>query len=143
VYVPDAVVVHRYDSPRSPAKLYRLERNRLITVLTTFEARTLVLLSPVLLAVELAVLTLAVREGWARSKVAGWWWLLRHPRWLRARRRTVQAARRHGDAALAPHLASRLSSEAVAIPRVAQAVDRVFASYWRRVVRRAMTTNSL
>jgi len=141
VYVPDAVVLHRYASGRTPAKYYLLERNRLITLLTTFETSTLVLLTPVLVAVEVAVLALAVRQGWARSKLAGWWWLVRHPRWLRARRRTVQATRRVRDAELAPRLASRLPTEDV--PRVAQPVDRLFAGYWRSVVRRAMSTNSL
>lgn len=143
VYVPDAIVVHRYGSPRTPTKMYLLERNRLITLLTTFELPTLVLLTPVFVAVELAILGLAVREGWAHSKVAGWWWLLRHRRWLEERRRTVQATRRRRDRDLAPRLASRLPTEIVNIPPSAQAVDRLFAGYWRRVVCRAMRTNSL
>ncbi|HEV2309910.1 MAG TPA: glycosyltransferase family 2 protein [Acidimicrobiia bacterium] len=143
VYVPDAVVAHRYASGRPAAKLYLLERNRLITVFTTFQASTLVLLTPVLVAVELGVLGLAVRERWATKKLAGWWWLLRHLRWLRGRRRQVQAARARPDAYVAARLASRLPSEAVPIPPAAQAVDRVFAAYWRSVVRRAMRTNSL
>jgi GT2 family glycosyltransferase len=143
VYVPDALVVHQYGSPRTPTKMYFLERNRLITLLTIFEMPTLLLLAPVLLAVEIAVLGLAVREGWARSKVAGWWWLLGHRHWLAARRHKIQAARRRRDADVAPRLASRLPTGVVAIPRPAQAVDRLFAAYWRAVVRRAMRTNSL
>jgi GT2 family glycosyltransferase len=143
VYVPDALVVHEYGSPRTPTKMYLLERNRLITLLTTFEVPTLLLLLPVLLPVEIAVLALAVREGWARSKLAGWWWLVRHRRWLAVRRRQIQGARRRRDADVAPRLASRLPTEVVAIPRPAQAIDRLFAVYWRAVVRRAMRTNSL
>ena len=143
VYVPDAIVVHRYGSPRTATKMYLLERNRLITLLTTFEFPTILLLTPVLVAVEVGILGLAVREGWARSKVAGWWWLLRHRRWLEERRRGVQATRRRRDRDLAPHLADRLPTDVVNIPPPAQAVDRLFAAYWRRVVCRAMSTNSL
>ncbi len=143
VYVPDAVVGHRYASGRPAAKLYLLERNRLITVFTTYEASTLALLTPVLVAVELGVLGLALREGWAAKKLAGWWWLLRHARWLARRRRRVQAARHRPDGYVAARLASRLPSEVVSMPRAARAVDGVFAAYWRSVVRRAMRTNSL
>ncbi len=35
---------------------------------------------PPLLALELATLAIALRDGWARQKLAGWWWLLRHCR---------------------------------------------------------------
>ncbi|HWW43646.1 MAG TPA: glycosyltransferase family 2 protein [Acidimicrobiia bacterium] len=143
VYVPDAVVVHRYASGRSKAKFYLLERNRLITLFTTFEGPTLLALLPLVVAVELGVLALAVREGWARRKLAGWWWLVRHGRWLRDRRRAVQAARKAPDRAIAPRLASRLPSEVVEIPRAAQSIDRLFAGYWRWVARRVMSTNSL
>jgi GT2 family glycosyltransferase len=135
VYVPDAVVVHRYASGRSKAKFYLLERNRLITLFTTFEGPTLLALLPLVVAVELGVLALAVREGWARRKLAGWWWLVRHGRW--------QAARKAPDRAIAPRLASRLPSEVVEIPRAAQSIDRLFAGYWRWVARRVMSTNSL
>jgi GT2 family glycosyltransferase len=143
VYVPDAIVIHRYGSPRTATKMYLLERNRLITLLTTFEVRTLLLLAPVLVGVEVAVLALALREGWARSKVAGWWWLVRHRHWLGERRRRTQAARRRPDRDVAPRLASRLPTEVVAIPASAQRIDGVLAAYWRWVVRSAMTTNSL
>lgn len=104
VYVPDAVVLHRYEFSRNERKLYLLERNRLFLVLTLFERRTLALIAPAVLALELAVLALAVRQGWWRQKVAGWAWLWRHRRDVAHRRAEVQAARRVSDRALAAHL---------------------------------------
>lgn len=44
VYVPDAVVLHHYEFSRNALKNYLLERNRLVTVLTTYSGRTLLLL---------------------------------------------------------------------------------------------------
>src|SRR5436309_1674819 len=69
---PAADVYHDYDFDRNPAKRYLLERNRLIFVLTTYSSRMLAVLAPVLIATELGLLVLALREGWARDKVAGW-----------------------------------------------------------------------
>ena len=49
-------------------------------VLTLFEVRTLLLLAPALLGLEVAMLAVALRHGWATAKVRGWWWLVRHRR---------------------------------------------------------------
>jgi GT2 family glycosyltransferase len=96
-YVPEAVVLHRYEFSRNPRKMYLLERNRLLLLLTLYERRTLLVLSPALLALEAAVLAVALRQGWARQKLAGWWWLARHRHELLERRRTVQNMRSRRD----------------------------------------------
>ncbi|MCW2779212.1 MAG: glycosyl transferase family 2, partial [Frankiales bacterium] len=59
VFVPDAVVVHRYEFSRNPLKMYLLERNRLLLVLTLLERRTLLALLPVLVLVELCMVALS------------------------------------------------------------------------------------
>jgi GT2 family glycosyltransferase len=101
VFVPDAVVRHRYEFSRNDQKNFWLERNRLILVGTLYERRTLLLLLPVLLVLEAAVSLVALRQGWFRQKSAGWWWLWRHRRLVGQRRREVQAARRVPDRDLA------------------------------------------
>lgn len=135
VYVPEAVVVHRYQFSRNPQKYYLLERNRLILVMTAFEARTLALLAPALLVAEVAMLALSLRGGWARQKVAGWRWLLRHRRWVRSRRRLLDEERSVSDAVLVPLLATRLAPGNYRLPPVLAPLDRVLAGYWSAVSR--------
>ncbi|WP_330467358.1 hypothetical protein [Micromonospora zamorensis] len=65
--VIDAVVRHHYEYSRSALKFYLLERNRLVTLLTTYQMRTLVVLAPALLLTEAAMLTKALTGGWARQ----------------------------------------------------------------------------
>ena len=142
VFVPDAEVLHRYEFARNPDKWYLVERNRLITVLTTFERRTLVRLAPLLIVTELGVLGVALVQGWGRRKVEGWAWIVRNRRWLADRRRGVQACRRRSDRELGALFATRLPPEYLGVPRVARLVDRLFARYWRSVVR-VTATNSL
>ncbi len=96
-YVPDAVVLHRYEFSRNPQKSYLLERNRLILVLTLYERRTLALLAPALVALECAVALVSLRQGWFREKARGWWWLWSHRGALASRRSEVQDARRLPD----------------------------------------------
>ncbi len=69
VLVPEATAEHDYAFGKGGYKWFWLERNRLWTVLSNYETRTLVLLAPVLLATELAVLAFAVRSGWWREKL--------------------------------------------------------------------------
>ena len=134
-YVPGAVVVHHYAFSRNPLKMYLLERNRLLFVLTTYGTRTLLLLGPALLGFEVAMLVVAGLQGWSRQKLAGWRWVLGHLSWVRTRRREVQAARVVADRALVPLWVDRFSPVAMALPAGADVLQVLLAGYWR-VVRR-------
>jgi GT2 family glycosyltransferase len=134
-YVPGAVVLHHYEFGRHPAKLGLLERNRLVLVLTLYQRRTLLLLLPPLLAVEVAMVALAVVQGWAREKVRGWAWLARHRGWLRDRRRRVQAARVARDRDMAELFATRLDPANYRLPGIVRPVELPMAWYWAAVRR--------
>lgn len=130
LYVPDAVVVHRYEFSRNPRKYLLVERNRLLFVLTLFDRRTLVLIAPALVAVEAAMLAVGIAQGWWREKLRGYAWLLRHRREVRARRRQLQAERRVPDRALAHLLTGRFTPANVPVPRGGRVVGRVLDAYW-------------
>ena len=134
-YVPDAVVTHRYEFSRNPRKTYLLERNRLLLLLTLYERRTLALLAPPLLALEVAMLAVALRQGWAREKLRGWWWLLRHRREVVARRREVHASRLRSDAVLADLLTGRFDPGPESGVPSFPALSAVASTYWRLVRR--------
>jgi len=137
VYVPDAVVVHRYEIARNPSKFFLMERNRLFLVASLYERRTLALLLPALVATEVGMLAVALREGWADQKVAGWGWLWRHRDRVRARRRILQEERVVSDRQLASRLASRFDAGNLVLPTWARSLDAVVAGYWA-LVRRAI-----
>jgi GT2 family glycosyltransferase len=135
VFVPDAVAVHRYEFGRRPEKFFLLERNRLIMVLSCFEARTLLVLAPVLLVLELGFLLMGMSQGWGRQKVRSWLWLLTHCRDLRARRRRVQSQRRVADSALLHLLAEDLLPGNLPPPAWFGPVNWVLRGYWRVALR--------
>ncbi len=136
VYVPEAVVLHHYEFSRNDLKLYLLERNRLFLLLTVFSGRFLALTAVPLLALEVAMLAVATRDGWAAQKVAGWRWLLTHPGTVRRRRREVQAARVVPDSALVPLLTGDVTPglDGLVVPGPLRWLSRV----WWAVVRRAV-----
>ncbi len=137
VYVPEALVRHRYEFSRNPRKYYLLERNRLLLVLTLYQARTLaVLLLPLLLA-EGATFAMALAGGWGREKVAGWGWLLRNRRLVATRRRQLQQERTVPDRSLAGRLVANLDPGNYPLPPVVRPFDALLAAYWR-VARRLL-----
>lgn len=142
VYVPDAVVLHRYEFSRNAQKFYLLERNRLLLVLTLYERRTLTVVAPALFGLELAVLAVAVRQGWWRQKVAGWSWLWHNRAVVRSRRRYVQAARTCSDRELSGLLTGDIAPGAEAglqAPAVMRAASR---GYWA-LARRGLARGSV
>jgi len=139
VYVPDAVILHRYEFGRRPEKYFLLERNRLLMVLGNYEQRTLCYLAPLLVMMEIGFLALAVREGWWRPKVEGWRWLLRHRREVLARRKTLQAVRVLPDGDLVHLFSDDLLPGNYEAPAWWPQFNRVVRAYWRAVERRLAT----
>lgn len=136
VYVPEAVVVHRYEFSRHPRKNELAERNRLWLVLTLYEPSTIVWLLPGLLAAEAATLALACAGGWPGAKVRGWIWLSRHRRALLAARRKAQGARVLSDGDLARLFVVRLDPGNYPLARWLRPLDGLLGSYLSFVRRR-------
>jgi GT2 family glycosyltransferase len=130
VNVPDAVAVHRYEFSRNPIKYYLVERNRLIFVSTLWSARALVLLAPPLVAVELAMVLLAAKQGWLKDKARGWGWLWRHRKELRARRKLVQAERVVPDREWMRLLTARIDTPLVEVP-LRGPLNALMNAYWQ------------
>ena len=130
---PGADVYHEYEFGRNPGKQYLLERNRLVFVLSAYSPRLLFLLSPVLASTEAAMLVLALKEGWAKDKLAGWGWLLRNAGWLLRHRRETQRLRRVRDRDLAAYLSPIVAPGMIPVPAPVRAVNPLVARYWALV----------
>ena len=120
-FVPTATAVHDYAFHKGGYKWYWLERNRLWTLLSAYDARTLVALAPVLLFAEVGILAFAVREGWWREKLRSWATLWAERRELRAWRTRVQGTRQVSDAELLRAMQGRLDTPLLSAPGLALA----------------------
>ena len=133
--LPQARALHHYEFSRSPLKMYLMERNRLLFLATVHERRTLVLLSVPLLCFEVAILAVAVVQGWSRQKLQGWRWIFTHRKQIRERRAFVQATRTIPDASLTRLITDRFDPAQTPLPRAAAPLESVLRIYWRGVVR--------
>jgi len=128
VFAPDAVVRHGYEFGRRERKMFLLERNRLIAVLSNYEARSLVVLAPLLVVFELGVLAIAAAQGWLPEKLQAYRSVVALRRAIRAHRRQVQSLRRCSDRELRRFFEPRLVSPFLpAVPaRLAGALTAVY-----------------
>jgi GT2 family glycosyltransferase len=67
-YIPESVVFHKYSLKMVPEKLFRLEKNRYILLLSTLKPLTLLLCLPVLLAIEFMIIVYSLAKGWSYIK---------------------------------------------------------------------------
>jgi GT2 family glycosyltransferase len=137
VLEPAANVLHEYEYGRNPRKNYYLERNRLVFVLSSYSGRLLVLIAPVLVGTELGMVTLALKEGWLRDKLAGWGWLMRNARVVARRRRQTQGLRSLRDRELTRYLTATFSPGMLPVPALLRVANPVVRAYWS-LVRRAL-----
>ena len=132
VFAPDAVAEHAYSFTKNPHKMFLLERNRLVTVLTTYPGALLRRVLPALLVTEPLLLVLATRQGWAGSKLRSWGWLLRNAAAIAARRRRMQA--QSGDwRAIASLLEPRIQQDVTSAPAAMDVLNALLARYWSAV----------
>lgn len=131
VFVPDAVVVHRYEFSRNVEKFFLLERNRLVTTLTCFDTRHLIGIAPLLLFMELALIGLAAKDHWLPQKFRAYRSVIGNRHVLRRRRNSVMQARTASPRRFGDLLTTHLSPGNLPGARPPAFVERGLAIYWR------------
>jgi len=135
-YIPTAVIYHKWSrlGSLSNLKFYYLERNRIATIVKNYSDQTLILLLPILLLFELAVVFYSLRRGWLREKIKGYVDLFKSRRSLMAQRRQLQAKRRFGDSVVMRVFVnemkhSYLGSTAAPLNKIAQFLSWIVTRY--------------
>jgi GT2 family glycosyltransferase len=130
---PAAVVDHDYEFGSSELKWRWLERNRWAFLIRVYPAGVLALVTPALIATELALIPVSFAGGWWRQKLAANLDLLRWlPRLLRERRR-VQATRTVSAAEFASWLTPDLDSPFIGGIARSAPIRLALRAYWRAV----------
>ncbi len=130
---PRSVVFHEYAFSRNPEKFFFLERNRALVLLKNLRLRNLVLLAPALLAGEVGLAAVALRDGWFRQKVRAWGHLLTPAAWrhVRAGRAAQRSIRRVGDAEIVRLWTGEVAFDGLAGPWLDRVVNPLMRLVWR------------
>jgi GT2 family glycosyltransferase len=127
---PAARVDHDYEFDKGKAKWRYLERNRWGVLIRTYPAALLAVLSPALLATEIALIPASIAGGWFPQKLRAWgetWvWL---PRLLRERR-GIQKRRATSAAGFAGALVAELDSAYLGRAGRSRLLRSLLRAYW-------------
>ncbi|MBI1335900.1 MAG: glycosyltransferase [Phycisphaera sp.] len=130
--VPGSVVYHKYQ-PAVPNKRYEyLERNRWVLLLTFYRKRTLLLLLPALLAMELLQWVYAVTHGVFKARCRAVGYFLKPTSWtyLLEKRGAIQSRRKITDSQFLAHHTGRIDFGPLDGVVMRYLVNPVFGAYW-------------
>ncbi len=130
VLVPSAIVYHHYEFSRSIKKYYWMERNRLMILLTHYRYRTLILLLPAFIVLEIGLTFFSLIRGFFIARLKAYGWIIcRVPTLIRKHRR-IQTLRRVGDGVLLKQFTGIISHQEISNPIVDYIMNPVFFWYF-------------
>lgn len=141
--VPAARCLHRSGTPGlslrrigryTDIRVENLVRNRWVILLKHYQLRSLVVLSPILIAFEGLQLAGAIKKGWFRRWMSAAWWLLRHIGPVLRGRRAVQRSRQIADREIlseGPFPFTDRLLEGGLEAAAGRLLDRVASCWWR------------
>ncbi len=94
---PDSVCYHHYDFNKGVLKFYRSEKNRLHILLKNFECKTLWLIAPAVLLVEISQIVHAIFHGWLGLKLKSYLGIISQFVIISRKRRKIQSGRKVTD----------------------------------------------
>jgi GT2 family glycosyltransferase len=140
LYVADAVVSHDYELSVPPLKWGWVEAHRYAVLLKALRLRTLLLLAPALVLLDVMTFTYLATRGrrFVGAKLRSYTWLLRNAMRIRLARTHAQSVRTVTDREMLAMLTDQIPYAQLASPAVAAAaellVDPWFRLYHRCVV---------
>ncbi len=135
VLAPQSIVYHDYHFPTSKNKkrYFWMEKNRLYFIFKFYHFKTLFLIWPMMLAMDLGQFINALRKGYFMQYLWSRWWFLFHLKKILKARREIQQARRIGDKELLKNFASEIKYQPVNNFLLDQIGNPVMKWYWKLI----------
>ncbi len=129
---PSAIAYHSYSFSRNTNKYFYAERNRLFCIAKNYQARTLLLLLPVLLINELAMVAYSLIGGWPGLKLKSLWAVVANLGYIGSERRRIAGLRVRSDRELVKFMTAELDFAEVKIGAL-RYFQAFLGWYWRLV----------
>ncbi len=130
---PKSVCYHHYNFNKGVQKFYRSEKNRLYILLKNMECKTLILISPALVVVELAQFVHAMMHGWLGLKVKSYFEILGQFLQIARKRRQVQSFRKVSDKEISRLYLGTLAVSGMKNPLMDYILSPLLSAYWKLI----------
>jgi GT2 family glycosyltransferase len=130
---PKSVCYHHYNFNKGVEKFYRSEKNRLHILLKNMESKTLVLISPALIIVELAQIAHALIHGWWGLKMKSYFEILSQLPLIARKRRQIRSFRKVSDKEITRLYQGRIAVSGMGNPLMDWVLSPLLNVYWKLV----------
>lgn len=139
--VPESVVYHEYKYQpeekyqKARKKFYYLERNRLFMILKNYSTKTLLLILPAVLFIEVGMNFYFLTQGWRLEKFKGYIWMLKNFSKVISARKKTQQMRVFPDSQLTRDFVGKIEFKEFDNFLIKYFANPLFSFYWRVVKR--------
>ena len=135
-----SIAYHDYAFKKSVQKFYWMERNRWLVHLTYLKGKTLILIVPFMVLLELPLLLFAVKGGWLKEKVIVYAQMFRPSTWryVTSTRAKIQAMRAVSDKKIVSLFTSSILHQETSSPAVIHIGNPLLSAVWfflKRLIR--------
>ncbi len=130
---PESICYHHYHFNKGVRKFYRSEKNRLHILLKNLQCKTLVLIFPALMVVELAQVVHALMHGWLRLKLKSYFEIMGQLSRIARKRRHIQVSRKVSDKEISRLYRGTIAVSGMKNPLVDNILSPLLSIYWKLV----------
>ncbi|MFC1598732.1 glycosyltransferase family 2 protein [Patescibacteria group bacterium] len=132
ILVPAAVVYHAYEFSKSIKKYYFMERNRFICLLENYKWKTLTLITPACLVMELGLFVFAIKSGFALEKLKVYGYFLKPSSWSKTfkHRKAKKKYRKVKDKEIVRFFTGKIEFQEIDNFILKKIANPVFNLYW-------------
>jgi GT2 family glycosyltransferase len=134
ILAPEAVVYHKYEFSRSISKYYWMDRNRILAILECYEIKTLLLILPAFIIMEIGLILFSLQNGSLKEKLKVWQYFLSLKNWqyIKKARARNQNLRKVRDREIAKLITGKIWYQEVGDWKL-RLINPIFNAYWRLV----------
>ncbi len=130
---PKSVCYHHYNFNKGVRKFYQSEKNRLHILLKNMECKTLFLILPALVVVELAQIIHALTHGWVKLKVKSYFEILGQFVKIARKRRKIRSFRKVSDKEITRLYKGSIAVSGMRNPLMDYILSPMLSAYWKLV----------
>ena len=133
VVTPNSVCNHHYNFNKGVQKLYWSEKNRLHILLKNLEYKTLILIFPALIVIELAQNIHALTHGWLRLKIKAYFEILGQFPQIARKRRQIKFSRKVNDKEISRLYQGKIFVSGIKNPLIDYILSPLLNIYWKLI----------
>jgi GT2 family glycosyltransferase len=130
---PKSVCYHHYNFNKGVKKFYRSEKNRIHILLKNLECKTLVLIFPALMVIELAQIAHAMIHGWLGLKIKSYFEIAGQFLQISRKRRQIRSFRKVSDKEISRLYMGTIAVSGMKNPLMNNILSPLLNSYWKLI----------